>query len=92
MWWLNYNNLFNTPMLSINYAIGDISGLDFCNNFLDDKKDAFKKMNTLMDNASKEDFLTSIKLSGLKNPFIDDNVKDITIKYIENLANEYKKI
>lgn len=92
MWWLNYNNLFNTPMLSINYAIGDISGLDFCNNFLDDKKSAFKKMNTLMDNASKEDFLTSIKLSGLKNPFIDDNVKDITIKYIENLANEYKKI
>lgn len=92
MWWLNYHNLFNTPMLSINYAIGDLSGLDFYNNFNDDKESSFKKMNTLMDNASKEDFLTSIELSGLKNPFVDDNIKDIINKYIASLANEYKKI
>lgn len=92
MWWLNYHNLFNTPMLSINYAIGDLSGLDFYNNFNDDKESSFKKMNTLMDNASKEDFLTSIELSGLKNPFVDDNIKDIINKYIASLASEYKKI
>lgn len=92
MWWLNYHNLFNTPMLSINYAIGDLSGLDFYNNFNDDKESSFKKMNTLMDNASKEDFLTSIELSGLKNPFVDENIKDIINKYIANLASEYKNI
>lgn len=92
MWWLNYHNLFNTPMLSINYAIGDLSGLDFYNNFNDDKESSFKKMNTLMDNASKEDFLTSIELSGLKNPFVDENIKDIINKYIASLASEYKKI
>ena len=92
MWWLNYHNLFNTPMLSINYAIGDLSGLDFYNNFNDDKESSFKKMNTLMDNASKEDFLTSIELSGLKNPLVDDNIKDIINKYIASLASEYKKI
>lgn len=91
MWWLNYHNLFNTPMLSINYAIGDLSGLDFYNNFNDDKESSFKKMNTLMDNASKEDFLTSIELSGLKNPFVDDNIKDIINKYIASLASEYNK-
>lgn len=49
-------------------------------------------MTTLMENASKEDFLKSIELSGLKNPFIEENIKDIVIKYIDNLASEYKKI
>lgn len=92
MWWLNYHTLFNTPMLSINYALGALSGLDYYNNFTDDRENALKKMTTLMENASKEDFLKSIELSGLKNPFIEENIKDIVIKYIDNLASEYKKI
>ena len=79
-------------MLSINYALGALSGLDYYNNFTDDRGNALKKMTTLMENASKEDFLKSIELSGLKNPFIEENIKDIVIKYIDNLASEYKKI
>lgn len=92
MWWLNYHTLFNTPMLSINYAIGDLSGIDFYNNLLEDKEEAFKNVTLLMDNASKEDFLTSIELSGLKNPFKEENIKDIITKYIDSIAKEYKKI
>lgn len=92
MWWLNYYTLFNRPMLSINFAIGALSGIDFYNHLRDDNAKAIKSLNTLMDLAGKEDFLKTVHLSDLHNPFDVDSIKIIVDKYIDTLANDYKKI
>lgn len=92
MWWLNYYTLFNRPMLSINFALGAFSGIDYCNKLLENKNDAIKSFNTMMDKAGKEDFLKTIVSSNLKNPFDCESVKTVVEKYIKNLKNEYKNI
>lgn len=92
MWWLNYYTLFNMPMLSINFALGAFSGIDFYNKLIDNKSDAIKSLDTLMDISGKEDFLKTVHLSNLHNPFDLDSIKMTVEKYVEDLANDYKKI
>lgn len=86
--WKQDGTIFENPFYDLDYALAVICSLELWFEYKEDKKIATDKFFELCNIGGSKNFTDAIKKVNIKNPFLPNTVKEISIK-IENLLQQY---
>ena len=88
--WQYQMHIFESPFYYIDYALSQVTALQFLFLSLEDYNLAFKKYEEFISYGADYNFLDIIKKVGLKSPFEENTLKEIAQKSLE-LFNKLQK-
>ena len=87
-WWMKQTHLFGAPFYYIDYTLAQVCAFQFHNENRKNHEKTWKKYVKLCKMGGKYPFLTLLEKAGLRNPFIEGNVKK-SIKPLVKLLNSF---
>ncbi len=75
--WMRQSHIFTTPFYYIDYTLAQVLALQFKCEMDKNKERAWKKYIKLLKMGGRYSFVELVTKSGLRNPFIDGNVKKV---------------
>lgn len=89
--WQKQGHLYKVPFYYIDYTLAQVCAFQFWKRSQEDFKTAWKDYLSLCDVGGSKPFTELIKLAGLKQPFVKENLKDVIEmidSYLEGIDDE----